>query len=352
MKHPLRPTGFVLAMLVLLSAAAAGYGASPAAAAGPLVTVHVNSPKEALASGSVQLESPGEPPVKVTGTTNGELSKIECPGLGKGELPVDSVGAALLALADEQADGELIIKGLQGNGKLEFEGLDLPLQSISHQESEAGWQLWAGERYYDLGSGVELGLCAALQEGETVLLQGSDLVAASKLSEPSDPYSTDTPRIQIEGAPASVVVGQHFTVTVAAFQPREWDQSRTATLRTTGAGYSVSLDEGIPVQTQRQRRSHADRDRGRRRHTSRTRRARRLQSDVTAPDRRRQLRALGARDRASPRAGGATFNHRRPVRLAGAGHDRHSPVDRHIRGWRRRADHERASSPGLTRKTS
>lgn len=249
MKHPLRPTGFVLAMLVLLSAAAAGYGASPAAAAGPLVTVHVNSPKEALASGSVQLESPGEPPVKVTGTTNGELSKIECPGLGKGELPVDSVGAALLALADEQADGELIIKGLQGNGKLEFEGLDLPLQSISHQESEAGWQLWAGERYYDLGSGVELGLCAALQEGETVLLQGSDLVAASKLSEPSDPYSTDTPRIQIEGAPASVVVGQHFTVTVTAFQPREWDQSRTATLRTTGAGYSVSLDEGIPVQS-------------------------------------------------------------------------------------------------------
>jgi hypothetical protein len=250
MKHHLRLNGLVLAMLVLLDAASAGYASSPAAAAtGPLVTVQVNSPKEELASGSVQLGAPGESPVEVTGTTNGELSKIECPGLGKGELPADSVGAALLALADEQANGELTVKELQGNGKLEFEGHDLPMQSISHQESEAGWQLWAGERYYDLGSGAELGLCATLQEGEAVLLQGSDLVATNELSEPSDPYSTDTPHIQIEGAPASVVVGQRFTVTVAAFQPREWNQSHAATLRTTGAGYSVSLDEGIPAQT-------------------------------------------------------------------------------------------------------
>jgi Collagen triple helix repeat (20 copies) len=247
MKHPLRLNGLVLAALVFLGAA--GYGASPAAAAtGPRVTVQVNSPKEELASGSVQLPA-GEPPVKVTGTANGELSKIECPGLGKGELPADSVGAALLALANEKANGELTVKGLQGNGKLEFEGHDLPMQSVSHEESEEGWQLWAGERYYDLGSGAGLGLCAALQEGETVLLQGSNLVATNKLSEPPAPYSTDTPHIQIEGAPANVVAGQRFTVTVAAFQPREWDQSHMATLRTTGAGYSVSLDEGIPAQT-------------------------------------------------------------------------------------------------------
>ncbi len=250
MKHPLRFNGLVLATVVLLVAASAGYGASPAAAAtGPLVTVQVNSPREELASGSVQLGVPGEPPVKVTGTTHGELSKIECPGVGKGELPADSVGAALLELADEQANGELTVKGLQGNGELAFEGHALPMQSISHRESDEGWQLWAGERYYDLGSGAELGLCATLQEGETVLLQGSDLVAANRLSEPPDPYSTDTPHIQIEGAPASVVVGQRFTVTVAAFQPREWNQSHTATLRTTGAGYGVSLDEGIPAQT-------------------------------------------------------------------------------------------------------
>jgi Collagen triple helix repeat (20 copies) len=248
MKHPLRLNGLILAVLVFLGAV--GYGAASAAAAtGPLVTVQVNSSKEELAFGSVRLEPAGEPPVKVIGTTNGELSNIECQGHGRGELPADSVGAALLELADEQADGELTVKGLQGNGKLEFEGHDLPMQSISHQESEAGWQLWAGERYYDLGSGAGAGLCAALQEGETVLLQGSDLVATSSLSEPPAPYSTDTPRIQIEGAPTSVVVGQRFTVTVAAFQPSEWDQSHAITLRTTGAGYSVSLDEGIPAQT-------------------------------------------------------------------------------------------------------
>jgi hypothetical protein len=246
MKHHLRLNGLVLAMLVLLGAASAGYAPSPAAATGPRVTVQVNLAKEELASGSVQLGVPGEPPVVVTGTTYGELSKIECSGLNPGELPADSVGAALLALKDEWS-----IKGLEGNGTLTFEGVELPMQSISSNKSEEGWQLWAGERYYDLGSGAVLGLCATLQEGETVLLQGSDLVATSEPSAPA-PYSTDTPHTQIEGVPASVVVGQRFTVTVAAFEPSEWDEnalSASRILRTTGAGYSVSLDEGIPAQT-------------------------------------------------------------------------------------------------------
>jgi hypothetical protein len=45
-------------------------------------------------------------------------------------------------------------------------------------------------------------------------------------------------------------VGQHFTVTVAAFEPIvEWGQNGTGTLRTTGGGYDVSVNGAIPAQT-------------------------------------------------------------------------------------------------------
>ncbi|HEY3758814.1 MAG TPA: hypothetical protein VGL37_03585 [Solirubrobacteraceae bacterium] len=242
MKHPLKLNGLVLAALVLLGAT--GCTVSPAAATtGPLVAVQVNLAKEELASGNVQLGVPGAPPIVVSGTANGELSKIECHGLAPGEFPADSVGAALWALNDEWS-----IAGLPGSGELEFEGYDLPMESTSFMTPEpnsfeVAWQLWVGERYFDLGTGPAPGLCAPVQAGETVVLQASDLLGTSK------PYSTDTPHIQIEGAPASVVVGQHFTVAVAAFQPEEWGQSYSETLRTTGAGYSVSLDGGVPAQT-------------------------------------------------------------------------------------------------------
>jgi hypothetical protein len=253
MKYPLRLNGPVLAMLVLLGTASVGYIASPAlAATGPHVTVQVNLPEGKLAGESIQLGAASEPPV-VAGSSNGELSDIECAGLGKGELPPNSVGAALLALSG----GELSISGLQGNGTLTFEGEELPMESISFKppgpgEPDEGWQLWVGERYYDLGLGASIGFCSTVQEGQTVLLQGSDLVAASSPSSPA-PYSTNTPHIQTEGAPASVVVGQRFTVNVAAFEPSEWDESAPGPYsqiwRTTGSGYSVSLDGGIPAQT-------------------------------------------------------------------------------------------------------
>ena len=245
MKHPLGLNGLAPAMLVLLGAAAAGYGASPATAAtGPRVTVQVNRTREELVGATVALGEPGASPVKVTGSANGELSEIECPGLGAGELPANSVGAALLALNDPWSVTEL-----EGNGELEFEGLKLPMESISYKTPESGvvdegWQLWVGEHYFNLGAAPVLGLCDSVQEGETVVLQASDLVGLGA------PYVTDTPHIQIEGAPASVVVGQRFTVTVAAFEPTiEWGQNSTETLRTTGAGYSVSLNGGIPAQT-------------------------------------------------------------------------------------------------------
>jgi hypothetical protein len=216
MKHPPRVNGLAVATLVLLGAASVGYAASPAAVAtGPTVTVQVNDAQRSIDGGIVQL---GTTPVVVAGSANGELSKIECSGLSPGELPADSVGAALLALGEEWT-----IEGLHGGGTLTFAGEELPMQSISYRnpapgEYEEGWQLWVEVRYYDLGSGAVLGLCATLQEGETVLLQSSELVATSAPSAPA-PYSTDTPHIQIEGVPTSVVVGQRFTVTVAAFQP-------------------------------------------------------------------------------------------------------------------------------------
>jgi hypothetical protein len=245
MKHPTRLNGFALARLVLLAAASLGYGACSAAAeTGPRVAVQVNAAKEKLAGATVQLGEPGAPPLKVTGSANGALSEIKCPGLGAGELPADSVGAALLALSDP-----LSVTELAGNSELEFEGLKLPMESLSYKEPEpgvpdAGWQLWVGEHYFNLGAAPVLGLCGSVQEDETVVLQASDLVG------PGEPFVTDTPHIQVEGAPTSVVVGQHFTVTVAAFEPIvEWGQNGTGTMRTTGGGYSVSLNGGIPAQT-------------------------------------------------------------------------------------------------------
>jgi hypothetical protein len=254
MKCPLRLDGLVLATLVLIGTASVGYAASPAlAATGPHVTVQINLPEGKLAGENIQIGAANEPPV-VAGITNGELSKIECgSGLGEGELPPNSVGAALLALSG----GELSITGLHGNGTLTFEGEELPMESISFKkpgpgEPDEGWQLWVGERYYDLGLGVSIAFCSTVQEGETVLLQGSELVATSSPSSPA-PYSADTPHIQIEGVPASVVVGQRFTVTVAAFEPSEWDENAPGPFseiwRTTGSGYSVSLDGRIPAQT-------------------------------------------------------------------------------------------------------
>lgn len=220
-------------------------GAASATFTGPHVTVQVNSPTEELASESLQLGAPSEPPVEVSPGTDGELSRIECSGLAQGELPADSVGAALLALGDSWS-----ITGLEGNGKLTFEGQELPMQSVSKSEHEEGWQLWAGERYYDVGAGADFGLCSTLREGEAVLLQASELVVPA--SELHGYFVPATPRIQLEGVPASVVLGQRFTVTVAALEPSEWDKnalSASRILRTTGAGYSVSIDGGIPAQT-------------------------------------------------------------------------------------------------------
>ncbi len=208
------------------------------------VYVQVNLPRGELASGDVQLGGPGAPAIKVTAGAGGELSSIKCPGLAEGELPADSVAAALLALNEEHFS----VTELEGFAELEFEGAKLPMKSISYATPEPGavdegWQLWVGEHYFNLGE-PSLGLCDVVQEGETVVLQASDLIG------PSEPYETDTPHIQIEGAPASVVVGQRFTVTVAAFEPAlEWIQLGNATLRTTGGGYSVSIDGGIPAQT-------------------------------------------------------------------------------------------------------
>jgi hypothetical protein len=243
-RAPLR-TAFSGAVLLVGLLVSCGIASSSAVAAtGPLVAVQVNTTSEKLAGATVQLGEPGAPPVKVTGTANGELSQIKCPGLQAGELPADSVGAALLALNDPWGVAEL-----EGSPELEFEGVKLPMESTSFRTPEPGvldegWQLWVGEHYFNLGAAPVLGLCGAVQEGETVVLQASELLG------PSEPFVTNTPHIQIEGAPASVVVGQRFTVTVAAFEPTvEWGQSGTETLRTTGAGYSVSINGGIPAQT-------------------------------------------------------------------------------------------------------
>jgi hypothetical protein len=133
---------------------------------------------------------------------------------------------------------------------LEFEGLRLPMESLSYRTPEPGapdegWQLWVGEHYFNLGAAAPVyDLCDAAQEDETVVLQASDLAG------PSEPFVPDTPHIQVEGAPTSVVVGQHFTVTVAVFEPIvEWGQNGTGTLRTTGGGYDVSVNGGTPAQT-------------------------------------------------------------------------------------------------------
>ncbi|MGA9874945.1 MAG: hypothetical protein WBQ21_03965 [Solirubrobacteraceae bacterium] len=214
------------------------------AATGPTITVQVNSAKEVLDSGTVQLGGPGEPPIVLNQGEDGELSQIKCPSLKEGELPADSVAAALLALSDN-----LSVIELEGSRELEFEGFRLPMKSFSYATPEPGtfdegWQLWVGEHYFNLGATPTLGLCDSVNEGETVVLQASYLVGAS------EPYVPDTSHIQIEGVPTSVVVGQRFTVTVAAFEPSlEWGQENNETLRTTGAGYSVSLDGGIPAQT-------------------------------------------------------------------------------------------------------
>lgn len=243
-RAPLR-TAFSGAVLLAGLLVPCGIASSSAAAAtGPLVAVQVNLPTERLAGTTVALGEPGAPPIKVTGTANGELSEIKCPGLQAGELPADSVGAALLALNDPWG-----IVELEGSPELEFEGVKLPMESTSFRTPEPGvvdegWQLWVGEHYFNLGAAPVLGLCDTVQEGETVVLQASELLG------PSEPFVTDTPHIQIEEVPASVVVGQRFTVTVAAFEPTvEWGQNGTETLRTTGAGYSVSINGGIPAQT-------------------------------------------------------------------------------------------------------
>ncbi len=243
-RAPLR-TAFSGAVLLVGLLNSCGIASSSAVAAtGPLVAVQVNTTSEKLAGATVQLGEPGAPPVKVTGSANGELSAMKCPGLQAGELPADSVGAALLALNDPWGVAEL-----EGSPELEFEGVKLPMESTSFRTPEPGvldegWQLWVGEHYFNLGAAPVLGLCGAVQEGETVVLQASELLG------PSEPFVTNTPHIQIEGAPASVVVGQRFTVTVAAFEPTvEWGQSGTGTLRMAGAGYSVSINGGIPAQT-------------------------------------------------------------------------------------------------------
>ncbi|HTA15270.1 MAG TPA: hypothetical protein VK781_10495 [Solirubrobacteraceae bacterium] len=208
------------------------------------VYVQVNLPQGELASGNVHLGGTGASPIKVMLGVGGELSRIKCSGLAEGELPADSVGAALLALNEEHFS----VTELEGFAELEFEGAKLLMKSISFATPEPGafdegWQLWVGEHYFNLGE-PSRGLCDVVQEGETVVMQASDLIG------PSEPYETDTPHIQIEGAPANVVVGQRFTVTVAAFEPAlEWLQTGNETLRTTGAGYSVSINGGIPAQT-------------------------------------------------------------------------------------------------------
>ncbi len=208
------------------------------------VYVQVNMPSGEMASGNVQLGGTAASPIKVMSGVGGELSRIKCSGLTDGELPADSVGAALLALNKEHFS----VTELEGFAELEFEGAKLPMKSISFATpepgtSDEGWQLWVGEHYFNLGE-PSRGLCNVVQEDETVILQASDLIG------PSEPYETDTPHIQIEGAPANVVVGQHFTVTVAVFEPAlEWLQTDNETLRTTGAGYSVSINGGIPAQT-------------------------------------------------------------------------------------------------------
>ncbi len=245
-RTPLR-TALCGAVLLTCLLGSSGIGSSSAeAATGPRVAVQVNSAKEKLAGATVALGEPGAPPIKITGSANGELSEIKCPGpgLGAGELPADSVAAALLDL-----NVPFSVTELEGSGELEFEGLKLPMESTSFRTPEpgipdAGWQLWVGEHYFNLGAAPVLGLCGSVQEGETVVLQASDLLG------PGEPFVTDTPHIQVEGAPTSVVVGQHFTVTVAAFEPIvEWGQNGTGTLRTSGGGYSVSLNGGIPEQT-------------------------------------------------------------------------------------------------------
>jgi hypothetical protein len=242
-RAPLR-TAFCGAVLLGLLVSCGIGSSSAAAATGPSVVVQVNATTERLAGATVQLGEPGAPPIEVTGTANGELSAMKCPGLQAGELPADSVGAALLALGDPWG-----VSKLQGSPELEFEGVKLPMESTSFRTPEPGvldegWQLWVGEHYFNLGAAPVLGLCGAVQEGETVVLQASELVG------PGEPWVTDTPHIQIDGAPASVVAGQRFTVTVAAIEPTvEWGQNGTETLRTTGAGYSVSINGGIPAQT-------------------------------------------------------------------------------------------------------
>jgi hypothetical protein len=243
-RAPLRATcsGAVFLAGLLVSCGIAS--SSAAAATGPRVAVQVNTTSERLAGATVQLGEPGALPVKVTGTANGELSEIKCPGLQAGELPADSVGAALLALSDSWGVAEL-----EGSPALEFEGVKLPMESTSFRTPEPGvvdegWQLWVGGHYFNLGAAPVLGLCDTAQEGETVVLQASELVG------PGEPFVTDTPHIQIEELPVNVVVGQRFTVTVAAFEPTvEWGQNGTETLRTTGAGYSVSINGGIAAQT-------------------------------------------------------------------------------------------------------
>jgi hypothetical protein len=232
MKHPLSVNLHSgLRRLLLATLVAALIPVSAAAAAGPNVTVQVNGIEGKIARGSVQLGAASDPPVHGTG-----LSQLECPSLTPGDVPADSIAAALLALSS----GWSITSSY---GKLDFAGNEYPMESLASRSPGTGWQLWVNERYIDLGLVSATAFCDPLQDGQTVVLQGSELITESgPFFEPA------TPHIQIENVPETVAVGQPFSVTVAAYQPASWGGSDLGQ-RTAGPGYSVSLNGGAPAAT-------------------------------------------------------------------------------------------------------
>jgi hypothetical protein len=232
MKHPVRVNlRSGLRRLLLVALIVIALPASLAAAAGPHVTLQVNGIEDRIARGSVQLGAEGDPPVQGTG-----LSQLECPGLAAGDVPANSIAAALLALSSGWS-----ITGRYG--ELDFDGTEYPMESLSFLAPGKGWQLWVGERYVDLGLVGAPAFCEPLQDGQNVVLQASELVTESgPFFEPA------TPHIQVENGPETVAVGQAFSVTVAAYQPASWGGSGLGQ-RTAGPGYSVSLNGAAPVAT-------------------------------------------------------------------------------------------------------
>jgi hypothetical protein len=229
------PFHFFLALIAI--AAVGMIAAAGALAAGPTVEFRVAGLNGTVDGGTLQLGAESDPPLSAAGLASINCSTPDHPFL-QGEIPADSVAAALVEL-----DPNVTVESVGYPPTLEFEGVNLPMQSLGFRETGQGWHLWAAGQYVNLGQDLINGLCRRLADGDQAVLQASELI----VPDGSLYFDPSTPNLRID-VPKTVVVGQPVTIGLGAYRPFSWggdsNQSNNPVEREPAGGYLARIAGG------------------------------------------------------------------------------------------------------------